>query len=209
MGLNLVSNDQVGVDLYPTSAESVLSFADGELISDLRTRLTTALRYTFSWQKALNPGVGVVLETAAGSYDPVAAAGFLSRIDDMQTALNALLNMMPPSDLFPGNDNVAAYNAVSKAWAQLYRDLSLSLTGFPQRALLDQLGDLGSALLNAPVAAAKSMAQELTDAISRLLGNTAGAIWANLWPWLLVAGALGLAYVFRAPLLRAVGKVAK
>jgi hypothetical protein len=209
MGLNLVSNDQVGTDLYPTSVESLLSFADGELITDLRDRLKMALRYTFSWQQAITPGAGVVLETAAGSYDPIAAAGFLSRISDMQAALNALLNMMLPSDVFPGNDIVSQYNAVSAAWAQLYRDLALSLTGQPQRALLDQLGDLGSAFINAPVAAAKSLAQDLTDAIARLLGNTAGAIWSNLWPWLLVAGALGIAYVFRAPLMRAIGKVAK
>src|SRR5437867_2213169 len=108
-GLNLVTNDQVGTDLYPTSAESLLGFADGELIEDLRTRLTNALRYTFSWQQAINPDVGVALETAAGSYDPIVAAGFLVRISDMQTALDALLNMMPPSDLFPGKEVVAQY----------------------------------------------------------------------------------------------------
>jgi hypothetical protein len=41
-----------------------------------------------------------------------------------------------------------------------------------------------------------------------LLGNTAAALWTNLWPWLLLAGGAGLVYLFRAPLARALGKVA-
>lgn len=207
--LNLIASDTPpATELYASSVESLLSFADGTPISELRDRLTTALRYTFSWQQAVIPSATVALDVAGGSYDPVAAAGFLSRISDMQAALGALLNLMPPSDVFPGKDVVAQYNTVSAAWAQLYRDLSTSLTGYPQRPLLDQLGDLGHALIDAPVAAARTVAQEAANGIARLLGNTAGAIWAALWPWLLVAAAVGVVYVFRRPLGRAVGKVA-
>lgn len=212
-GLNLVSDFTDYVEApaptFSASAESVLGFADGELISDLRERLLLALRYSFSWLRAVAPNSGAVLNTVTGSYDPIAAVAFAARIHDMQTTLRALLDMMPPSDLFPGNDAVAGYKAASAAWAQLYRDLALSLTAMPQRDLLDQVGDLGQAMLDAPVAAISTIAESASNAIARTLGNTAGAIWSNLWPWLLVAGALGLAYVFKGPLLRAVGKVAK
>src|SRR5262252_4442613 len=103
MGINLISNDVDATEIYASSVESVLSFAD-EPIATLRDRVTLALRYSFSWLDALNPGVGVALDVATGSYDPIVAAGFIARVRDMQTALRALLDLMPPSDIFPGKD---------------------------------------------------------------------------------------------------------
>lgn len=192
---------------FGTNVESTLGLADAPVL-ELRDRISAALRYTFSWSKALSPGSGVVLNVAAGAYDPIAAAEFGKRISDMQDALRALYSLLPPDLVFVGNPQKTAYESVSAAFAQLYRDLALSADTLPRPELLQQLGDLGSAALNAPAAAATTLAQEIANALARLLGGTAGAIWAALWPWLLVAGGAGVVYVFRAPLGRALGKAA-
>jgi len=64
-------------------------------------------------------------------------------------------------------------------------------------------------VLRAPVAASKAIVEQTTKAIRDLLGNTAAAIWSALWPVILIGGAAGVVYLFRAPLGRALGKVTK
>jgi hypothetical protein len=195
--------------LVELGAENALSLAD-EPIAVLRERVLLGLRYTFSWLKAVRQSVGAfpVVDAVSGGPTIADAAGWELRIREMQTALRGLLDIMPPSDVFPGNDVVAAYERVSHGYAQLYRDLSLSMSSLPARGLLDQASDLVDAVFQAPAAAATAIAESASNAIARLLGGTAAAIWSALWPWLLVAGAAGLVYVFRAPLGRAIGKVA-
>jgi hypothetical protein len=183
---------------YEPAAESTLSFADAP-VAELRERVLRALRYTFSWADAV-----------ASNADPLdmIPSDFEVRVSQMQDALRALLNLLPPSDIFPGKDAVAVYEHTSESFAQLYRDLSTSLEGLPARPLLDELGDLGKAVFQAPAAAITAVAESATNAIARALGGTAAALWSNLWPWLLVAGGVGIVYVFRAPLGRVVAKVA-
>ena len=194
-------------DSFGSSVESTLSFAD-EPNAVLRARITQALRYTFSWQEALQESASspayIIGDPTGEEIDPL-----ITRVADMQTRLSQLLDLVPLSDVFPGKDAAAAYERTSADFAQLYRDLSLSLATLPQRALLDQLGDLGSAALRAPVAAGKAIAEQIAQAIRELLGNTAAAIWSALWPVILIGGAVGVGYLFRAPLARALGKVTK
>lgn len=177
------------------SAESVLSIAD-EPVDVLRQRIQLALRYTFSWMDA------------AGDASDRDGVPFSKRISDVQTALFVLLDLIPAGSVFIGKDAKAAYERVSRGYAELYRDVVFSADTLPQPSLIEVLGDLGTAAFKAPVAAAKTAAQMIADSIRQLLGNTAAALWTNLWPWLLLAGGAGLVYLFRAPLARALGKVA-
>lgn len=193
-------------DAFGATAESTLGFADAP-ISELRDRVLRGMRFTFSWASALSDAQSSPAFLVSGSDGAAAALALQVRVAAMQDALSALLNMLRPSDLFAGKDVVAGYEQTSQTFAQLYRDLALSLATLPQRALLDQLGDLGSAVFKAPAAVAKTLAEEIAQLIRNLLGNTAAALWSNLWPYLLIAAGVGLAYVFRAPLLRALGKV--
>lgn len=208
--LNLVpadaaTNADTNARVFAPSVESTLGFADGTPNDELRARLLTATRYCASWFQAVQSGDAVSDTIVARDNNSVM---FSQRIADVLDEITATLAQLPPDGLFPGNDAVAAYNQTSADFAQLYRDLALSADSLPRPDLLTQLGDIGSAFLNAPVAAAKTLAEQIADAIRKLLGNTAAAVWHALWPWLLVAGAAGAVYVFRRPLGRALGKVA-
>jgi hypothetical protein len=196
---------RVTEDSFRPTAESVLSFAD-EPVPVLRDRIALALRYTFSWDKALSEAR---TSLAYGTSDPLLTdlRPLEARVSAMQQALRGLLDMIPADGEFVGRDQKAAYEATSAAWTQLYTDLSLSLATLPQRPLLDQLGDLGAAFFRAPAAAAVTLAEQIAKMLRDLLGGAAAALWSNLWPWLLVAGGVGLVYVFRAPLARVVSKV--
>lgn len=190
---------------FGAGVESTLSFADAP-VAELRERLIRALRYTFSWSSAVGGG-GNLLEVASGGPSPIDAAIWQTRIDDVQKALRFVLASMPLSDVFATTEAKGAYEHVSEGFAQLYRDLALSRSTLPRPDLLEQLGDLGKALFDAPAAAITAAAETASNAIARALGGTAAAIWSALWPWLIVAGVAGTVYVFRAPLLRAVSKV--
>ncbi len=181
--------------LGDVTAESALSFAD-EPVLILRQRLDRAFRYTVSWS------------AAAGDALDRDGVSFSSRIDDVQLAIKVMYTLIPPDSVFIGKDAKAAYERLSAGYAQLYRDLVFSAETLPQPALLEKLAGLGQALLDAPTAAITGAAESISNAIARVLGGTAAALWSNLWPWLLLAGAAGGVWIFRAPLARAVGKVA-
>ena len=188
------------MDAFGSAVESTLGTAEGTPISELRPRLDKAIGYIGSWYDAVGSGDPFDLFSAAPVWS--------DRIGAVLSEINGVQAMMPPSDLFPGKDAVAAYNHASADFAQLYRDLLFSADTLPQPAVLDQVSDFFKVAIHAPVAAAKTLAEILADEIKKLLGNTAAAIWHALWPWILVAGAAGVVYVFRAPLGRALGRVA-
>jgi|SRR5262245_15189473 len=196
--------------IYAASVESTLGFADAP-VDELRDRLLRAQRYTFSWLKAVASSVSAIDPTGllTGNASVFDAAGAASKIRAMQSTLSAVLDMMPPSDIYPGKSDVAAYEAASHEFAELYRELISSMAGYPARPLLDELGDLPEAFIRAPFAAAKTAMEELAQQLKELLGATFAAVWSKLWPFLLLGGAVGLVYVFRAPIGRAVGKVAE
>ncbi len=198
MGLNLLPSDAEAnaaenAASFAPSVESTLGFADAPT-DELRGRLINAFRYTASWFGAVEGSDSV--------------ATWSGRISDVMNEITATLALIPPGGVFAGNDAVAAYNKTSTDFAQLYRDLALSSDSLPRPDLLTQLGDLGSAFIDAPVAAARILAEQTANGVAKVLGNTAAAVWHSLWPWLLVVGAAGAIYVFRAPLGRALGKVA-
>lgn len=191
--MNLLTRDPDA--LLDVTAESALSFADAPSL-ELRERIDRAFRYTVSWS------------AAAGSALDRNGAPFAKRIDNTQSALKGLYALIPPDSVFPGDDAKAAYERVSAEYAQLYRDLVFSADTLPEPALLERLAGFGQSLFDAPSAALTGIAETASNAVARALGGTAAAIWSALWPWLLVAGAAGAIYVFRAPLGRALGKVA-
>lgn len=212
-GLNLVSGD--GSSAFGSSVESTLGTADAPVL-ELRDRIETALRYTFSWSKAVG-SVGVLdfvpgmsakpLNIVTGATNPLDAATFQSRISAMQDALKSLYALLTPDLVFPGNDAAAAYERASTTFAQLYRDLQLSKETLARPDQLDELSGIADGFFDAPAAAITAVAEKASNGIAKALNGTAAAIWSALWPWLLVAGAVGVVYVFRRPLTRALGKV--
>jgi hypothetical protein len=189
--------------LGAAGVESTLSFADAP-VPELRDRIVLALRYTISWSDAV--GGGGVIAAALGGTGPLEAQAWQARIGDVQQALRGLLVMIPPDGEFAGKDAKAAYERTSAAFAQLYRDLTLSSATLPRPELLYQLGELGAALFKFPAVAATTLAEQASNAIAGILGGTTAAIWSALWPWLIVAGAGAGVWYFRAPLLRLFAK---
>jgi hypothetical protein len=183
-----------GVDV-----EHLLGFSD-ELSSELRDRLTLALRYTVNWERAITGGESIV------TADIVPDLGsLLDRVRGMQQALSALLDMIPVDSTFPGKDAAAAYERTSAGWAQLYRDLLFNAATLPQPDLLDVAAGVLDGAFQAPATVAKFAAESIANALSKAVGGTIAA----LWPWLAVAVALGAVWILRAPLVRAVGKGAR
>jgi hypothetical protein len=180
--------------LADASVEHTLGPADGSAL-ELRDRILLALRYTASWGRA------------AGNAVDNDGRAFADRIGDIEEALYGLLTLIPADSVFPGKDAAAAYERTSQAFAQLYRDLTFSAATLPDASLLDQAGSLLRAVVDAPSSALTMAAEATSNAVARALGGTAAAVWSALWPWLLLAGGVGVAYVFRAPLARALKKV--
>ncbi len=194
-------------DDFAPGVESTLSFADAPSL-ELRERLFKAQGYTLSWLKAIAFNSSPLSLVLAEATIP-ALADFYTRIVSLRLQLANLVDGIPPDGVFPGKDAAAAYEATSKTFAQLYRDLAFNRATLPSPDLLERVTELSSAVFQAPAAAITTLAEQAANAISKALGGTAAAIWRNLWPWLLLAGAGGVVYVFRAPLMRAFGKVAK
>jgi len=190
---------------FGAGVESTLGIADAPSL-ELRDRVLKALGYTISWAKAVAGGLS---NTFTNGADSDVLTGLAGRVSDMQTALQALLVLIPVDSVFPGKDAAARYEEISAAFAQLYRDLVFNAATLPQPGLLDTASGLASAVFDAPAAAVTSLAEMIANAIARALGGAAAAIWRALWPFLLAGGAVGVVYVFRAPLGRLVGKVTK
>lgn len=192
---------------FTPDVESTLGLADEPNV-ELRARIIRAQAFTVSWLKAIganaNP-LGFVL----GDVRAPQLVSFYGRIIDMRTALKTLLELIPADGFFAGNDAAKAYERASAGFAQLYRDLALSVETLPHPDMLDRAADLVESVFIAPTSAITAVAEMAANAIGRALGGTAAAIWLALWPWLIVAGGVGVVYVFRAPIGRAVGKVSQ
>lgn len=195
--------------LGAAGVESTLGFAD-EPVLTLRDRLTLALRYLASWSSAVKSSLNPIDPAGVtGGASVLDVAVWLGRIDNMRAALLQLLAAMPPDSVFAGVDTAAAYNNASATFAQMYRELSLSMASLPSRGLLDQAADLGTAVFQAPAAAITGIAEQLSNGIARALGGTAAAIFSALWPWLLAAGGAAGVWYFRAPIVRLLAKGTK
>lgn len=186
------------------STESLLGLADDTSLV-LRDRLLTAKTYTVSWIKAVGGGGfgAELLDSVTGGG--AGADDWEPQIVAMQAQLDACLSAIPVDSVFPSKAAVVLYNKTSGNWAQLFRALYLSSDTLPEPDLLTQAASLSDAILQAPAAAAKTLAQQISNALAKLVGGTVAA----LWPWLALGGLAVGVYVFRAPLGRLVGKVAK
>jgi hypothetical protein len=125
--------------------EGALGTADGETTSDLSARLTTALQWAAAWQLAGYKGR--LLERIN------LMIGRLSKARDTTERLAPFLNAAAVRD----------YNAMSRDWAQLYRDVALSPDLLPQYpAELSQIMDA--------LAAAGRAAESVGDYVLGALG---------------------------------------
>jgi hypothetical protein len=179
---------------YAQPTESLLGFAD-DTVDELRDRLMAAMRFTFSWMQAVE-----------GSDNE---NEWLERIHAMQEQIVAATRALPTEDVFPRDEAAKLYETTSANWAALWRDLQLSADTLPRPDLLTVLGSYGRAVIDAPFAAAQTIAEQVAGSLGKALGGTVAGIWRALWPFLLVGGGIGIAYLFRAPLARLLGKVAK
>jgi hypothetical protein len=166
------------------ASESFLGFADGELASTLRERLALATRYIANWYKA----------TKGSDNQDV----WWQKIDALRAKVEATYSalLQPANATFPSNKVVADYNEASAAWAQLWRELTLSADTI-DISLISQLADFGTTLINAP----GLLVPQLADSLGKALGDSAARFFAQAWPFLLAAGVLGTVYIFRRPLV--------
>lgn len=175
---------------YDLGPESLLGVAEGETAQELRNRLDLALRYIANWYRATDDSEGKVI--------------WWVRIDQTRALVEEAFRLCNPADIFPGRDGVAAYNAASASFAELWRALTLSADTLPRRDLIDIAADYFDAVVETP----GYLTKKITNTITEGIGGALGAALGNLWPWLLLAGAAWAIWTFRAPLSRAIGKVA-
>lgn len=180
----------IGDDPVDLGPESLLGVPDGEDAPTLRDRLDLALRYLANWYKATK-----------GSDNQ---ATWWAKIDQVRAKVEAAYKSFSPADLFLGNDAVALYNSAALAFPDMYRQLALSRDTLPDPGLLDVAADISDAILETP----GYVINKLGDSLARGIGGAAGSLVEKLLPYLLLAGAVYGVYLFRAPLLRFVGKAA-
>jgi hypothetical protein len=180
--------------------ESLLGDPEGEDAQTLRDRLALSTRYLANWYRATESSAA---KTISGR--PPDQAVWWAKIDlvrrKIELAYQDLLN--PLSQYFAGPVAKADYQDASNAWAQLYRELLLSVETI-DASLIDVAADFGDMLAHSPALLVASVGNEAGKAI----GGALGLFLAKTWPYLVGAGVLFTIYIFRVPLVRAVGKVA-
>lgn len=169
--------------------ESLLGVPDGEDAQTLRDRLELALRYLANWYRATKGSDNQDL--------------WWGRIDQERAKVEAAFRAMDPARVFPGRAELAAYNDAAAGFPQLWRDLTLSADTLPDPSLLDRAADIIDTIFETP----GYVIDKLTNSLARGVGNGVASIWANLWPVIVVAGVVGLIYVFRVPLAAAAGRL--
>ena len=170
--------------------ESLLGTSDGELAQDLRDRLALSTRYLTNWYRATD-----------GSENK---AVWWQKIDTVRAKVErAYADLLEASNAsFAGVRARGDYDDASAAWAQLWRELELSADTIDS-SLIYSIADWADTVAHAPGLLAIQVGNELGKAA----GGALGAFLAQTWPYLAGAGALGLIYVFRRPLVALAGKV--
>jgi hypothetical protein len=176
-------------DSVDLGVESLLGPDAAEPAQILRDRLALASRYLANWYKATK-----------GSDNK---AVWWQRIDAERAKVEAAYSeySKPENLTFGGRTASALYLNAAQDWPQLWRDLKLSPDTLVEQSLIDSVADV----FTAPFSVLPTMGNEIGKAI----GGALGGLVRQLFPWLLAAGAVGLVYVFRAPLARAASQVAK
>src|SRR6185369_14817323 len=105
----------MAVNLGPSA---LLTDAEGETVADTRARLDTALKYISNWYKATD-----------GSDDKDMWWG---QIDQVRAKVEAAEKAFDPAKVFPGKSELAAYLDAQLAFADLWRQLNLSIDTIPK-----------------------------------------------------------------------------
>jgi hypothetical protein len=170
--------------------EGLLGYADDLDAQTMRDRLALATRYLANWYAA----------TKGSDNQDV----WWARIDQLRAEVEGSYSEMSQdaNTYFAGKTAIANYNQASNDWNSLYNDITLSIDA-SQLSVINALPDLPSAILQAPGVILPQIGNEL----GKIIGGTLGQFLRQTWPYLIVAGAVGLVYVFRGPLSKLAGKV--
>jgi hypothetical protein len=166
------------------SKENFLGISDGLTGAEMRERLALSTQYIANWYKA--------------TEDSDNKDVWWQKIDALRAKVESTYAELqqPANQYFAGRKEKADYDEASAAWAQLWRELILS-TDTIDISLLDQLADFGTTLINAP----GLLVPRLAESVGKALGDSASRFFTQAWPFLLAAGALGVVYIFRRPLV--------
>jgi hypothetical protein len=173
-----------------SGVENLLGYADDLDAQTMRDRLALATRYLANWYKATK-----------GTDDQ---GVWWQQIDTLRASVESVYKEMtdPANSFFAAKSTIGHYNDAANAWSDLWRRITLSIDA-NQISLMSALPDLPSAILEAPGVILPQIGNEL----GKIIGGTLGQFLRQTWPYLAVAGAVGLVYVFRAPLSKLAGKV--
>jgi hypothetical protein len=178
----------MGADVENLGPESLLGVdAEGEAAQDVRDRLALATRYLANFYRATK-----------GSDDQ---ALWWQRIDTQRAKVERAYALAGTAEnqLFLGDEARAAYVDAAATWPQLWRDLKLSSDTLKEPSLLDRAASVAENPL--------AFLPTFSEGLSKAVGDSLAAIARQLAPWLLLAGAAGVVYVFRKPLMAAAAKV--
>jgi hypothetical protein len=161
-------------------------------VQTARDRLVLATRYLANWY--------------AATKDSDNKAIWWQKIDDLRTrveAAYAVLSKPENTGPFPHPEAKAAYQVAALAWPGLWREITLSGEVNIHFDLIDQAADLLTTIAHTPGAIVRDIGNEVGKAV----GGAAGNLLRWTWPYLILAGALGTVYIFRAPILKWASKV--
>ncbi|HXJ30601.1 MAG TPA: hypothetical protein VNG35_08180 [Gemmatimonadales bacterium] len=178
-----------GTDGATLGPEGLLPIPDGMSAQELHDRLALAIAYLANWKRA-----------ASGAADE---SIWDTRIDQTAALVQAAQEAMDPALLFPGNAELASYNAAASSYVQLYADFQLNAASLPRPGLLSQVPDFLSTVTEYPF----QLVQGVANAAGDVAGSTVRKLIYELWPALALAGvALGL-YLFWPGVKRVAGSV--
>jgi hypothetical protein len=167
----------MGADAVDLGPSALLIDADGNLITDTRTRLDLALRYISNWYRATD-----------GSDNQ---SIWWVKIDGVRAKVEAAFTAMDPAKVFPGKDELAVYSDAQLAFADLYRQLQFSSDTLPKPGLLDLAADFVDALAETP----GIILTTVVDKVSKGIGDATKKAITNLWPILAVVAVAGGGYL--------------
>ncbi len=182
--------------------ESLLGDVESEALDapTMRDRLALSTRYLANWYRATSEQLAKTIESRGPDQ-----AVWWAKIDAERAKVEAAWTALqdPLSQYFAGLPAKRLYQDASNGWAALYRELVLSADTL-DASLLDVAASFGDTLFHAPGLLIPAVGNEIGKAVGGALGN----ILSRTWPYLLGAGVLFGAYIFRRPLVAAVNKVA-
>lgn len=168
------------------ATESFLGDADADELgnSDARDKLALATRYIANWYKA----------TSGSDNKDV----WYQKIDALRSKIETLYSQLTnDQNPFLSPVEKSDYNTASGAWADLWRQLTLS-TDTIDVSLISQAADFVTTTLRAPGIAIPNFFQS----VGGIINDSVGKFMAQVWPVLIIVTIGGIVYVFRAPLSR-------